>query len=188
MGRRGKDPCVECPYPAGSYAAERWQPDLEAQARWGALEAMRAARWAAKRAKIKVWEFAGALVQGETPIGNMARAGLAAARDFLFLGRSRCCCGQRANPEPRRPSRDCRVSTLRRSEHLLGDGRRIGGRKRDRCVPDLCGSRPQARHTDRSARRGPGRSARNLGASLLHCGGSAQDLQSGAGRIGDQAL
>jgi Domain of unknown function (DUF1127) len=55
-------------------------------------------------------------------------------------------------------------------------------------VPDLCGSRPQARHTDRSTRRGPGRSARNLGASLLHCGGSAQDLQSGAGRIGDQAL
>jgi hypothetical protein len=26
--------------------------------------------------------------------------------------------GQRANPEPRKPSRDCRVSTLRRSMHI----------------------------------------------------------------------
>jgi uncharacterized protein YjiS (DUF1127 family) len=65
--------------------------------------------------------------------------------------------------------------------HLLGGAN--GGGKRDRCVSNLCGSRPQVRHTDRGARRG-----RNLGASLLHCDGGSQGLQSGADRIGHQAL
>jgi hypothetical protein len=37
-----QSPDVVNPYPAGSYAAERWQPDADAQARWRELE--RAAR------------------------------------------------------------------------------------------------------------------------------------------------
>jgi hypothetical protein len=31
-------PDAQCPYPAGSYAAGRWRPDEEAQARYRALE------------------------------------------------------------------------------------------------------------------------------------------------------
>jgi len=48
--------------------------------------------------------------------------------------------------------------------------------------------RPQARHTDRGARRSSRCRSRDLGASVLHRDGSAQGLQSGAGQIGHQAL
>jgi hypothetical protein len=34
-----ENPATENPYPAGSPAAKRWKPNLEAQARWRALEA-----------------------------------------------------------------------------------------------------------------------------------------------------
>jgi hypothetical protein len=39
-----ESPNAENPYPPGSYAGERWQPDREAQARWLALNAILAAR------------------------------------------------------------------------------------------------------------------------------------------------